>query len=160
MITPDPPADLGARPSRQVAPREPALDQPFDAGGLAALRASVAAHGDDLGVPVAALDNLVIISSELATNAVRHGGGSGRLLLWRNGGEVVCQVIDGGTGLIAPAAGMRLPEPTAVGGRGLWLCRQLADTLVIESSPLGSTVTAAITLGGTHRRYDSTAAPQ
>jgi hypothetical protein len=41
-------------------------------------------------------------------------------------------------------AGTRQPEPTALGGRGLWIVRHLCDDLVIETGPKGTTISAAI----------------
>lgn len=132
--------------ARPPVPVDIAFDQRFDLHGLAALRLGVSAHGDALGLAEDQLEDLLIISSELATNAVRHGGGSGRLQLWRDGNVVFCRVSDNGPNIIDPAAGKTLPDPTMIGGRGLWLCRRLSDRLYIESSVQGSTVTAAIVL--------------
>lgn len=133
---------------RPPVPGDVAFDERFDLRGLAALRSSVSAHGDSLGLTDDQLGDLLIISSELATNAVRHGGGSGRLQLWRNGNAIFCRVSDRGLAIIDPGAGRTLPDPTMAGGRGLWLCRQLSDRLYIESTVHGSTVTAAIVLDG------------
>ncbi|WP_430285336.1 ATP-binding protein, partial [Salmonella enterica] len=38
---------------------------------------------------------------EVITNAVRHGGGAGRIRLWRDGPQLHCQVIDSGAGIPA-----------------------------------------------------------
>ena len=55
----------------------PILDQVFDADSLYALRAAVAAHGAQAGLPPGRADDLVIAVHELAANAVRHGAGHG-----------------------------------------------------------------------------------
>ncbi len=122
------------------------LDQPFDLDGLYAMRSALVAHGSELGAAGEALDRLVLVASELATNAIRHGGGRGRLRLWRTGDAVVCQIIDIGPGIADPGVGSRRADPDEAGGRGLWICRQLADTLTIEAGRPGAVVTAAILL--------------
>lgn len=126
-----------------------ALDQPFDVDGLYSLRAALVAHGSHLGASEAELERLVIVAGELATNAIRHGGGSGRLRLWRAGDALVCEVSDGGPGITDPAVGLERPEPTAVGGRGLWISRQFSDTVTITPASPGTVVTVAITLAPT-----------
>jgi anti-sigma regulatory factor (Ser/Thr protein kinase) len=88
----------------------------------------------------------VIVASELATNAIRHGGGSGRLRLWRTDDQLVCEVRDSGAGIADPGIGAKPVGPTAMGGRGIWICRTLSDSLTIEAGKPGATVTASITL--------------
>ncbi|MFD0747302.1 ATP-binding protein [Phytohabitans flavus] len=122
------------------------MDHRFDADGLYAMRAALAAHADHLGAAPEQVERLLIVGGELATNAIRHGGGSGRLRLWREGGLLRCQISDHGPGMVDLAAGTRRPAPTALGGRGLWIARRLCEDLVIETGPKGTTVTAAITL--------------
>lgn len=131
---------------RHPAQREQAalaLDRRFDAATLSALRAAVIAHASVL-VPASLAEEMVLVAHELATNAVRHGGGRGRLRLWATDGRLCCAVSDSGPGLANPSlAGAVLPTPKSPGGRGLWIARQMAD-LTIESSRLGTTVTAAM----------------
>jgi anti-sigma regulatory factor (Ser/Thr protein kinase) len=122
------------------------VDQLFDADGLYALRAALAAHASRLGAAPAVLDRLLIVAGELATNAVRHGGGSGRLRLWHTGSELRCQITDQGPGMIEPSAGAQLPGPLATSGRGMWICRQLCADLIIDSGDRGTTVTAILPL--------------
>jgi anti-sigma regulatory factor (Ser/Thr protein kinase) len=121
------------------------LDQRFDRDDLYSLRAAVAAHAVHLGAHPERVRHLVIIASELASNAVRHGGGRGRLRLWTADGTLRCEVTDEGPGLVDPdRAGRTSPSPLAPGGRGLWVVRQLSDTLTIDSSAGGTTVTACV----------------
>jgi anti-sigma regulatory factor (Ser/Thr protein kinase) len=89
------------------------------------------------------VDDLVLIAHELASNAVRHGGGSGRLRLWRDDYRVICRVSDGGRGIASVAE--ELPGPRSEGGRGLWIARRLA-AVRIDTGPGGTTVTAAVAL--------------
>ncbi len=138
------PQAAGRMPTNRRATR-PVLDQRFDAGGLVALRAAVAAYAGELGAG-ARVDDLVLVAHELASNAVRHGGGRGRLRLWRDDYRVICRVGDGGGGIAdADRAGTSLPPPRTAGGRGLWIARRLA-AVRIDTGPEGTTVTAAILL--------------
>jgi anti-sigma regulatory factor (Ser/Thr protein kinase) len=87
---------------------------------------------------------MVLVAHELATNAVRHGGGGGRLRLWATDGRLWCEVSDNGPGLPQPAlAGTALPAPNTLGGRGLWIARQMSD-LTITSTTAGTTIIAAV----------------
>jgi anti-sigma regulatory factor (Ser/Thr protein kinase) len=124
------------------------LDQSFDVGGLHALRAALVARASELGVTPARLDRLLLVCSELATNAIRHGGGAGRLRLWRaeRPSAIVCEVSDRGDGIGDAEIGRVPVEPTAVGGRGIWICRQLADAFSIRPAYPGTIVTVSINL--------------
>lgn len=80
----------------------------------------------------------MVAVNELLTNAVRHGGGSGHVWLWREDGAVSCEVRDSGAGLgtVRP----RRPGPDEPGGWGLWLVGELTDTCEINSGPTGTAV--------------------
>jgi anti-sigma regulatory factor (Ser/Thr protein kinase) len=128
-------------------PREVALDQPFRTGDLYLLRAAVAAHASALGGLAEQVDSLVVVASELATNAVVHGGGHGRLLLWRVDNRIALQVSDQGSGFAdAAAAGTTPQAPAATGGRGLWIARRLCDRVAIEAGPTGTVVTVSLSV--------------
>jgi anti-sigma regulatory factor (Ser/Thr protein kinase) len=119
------------------------LDQAFDGDGLPGLRSAVATYAAQLGAGDR-VDDVVLLAHELASNVVRHGGGDGRLRLWRDEGGIVCRVSDTGPGVAdAGTKGAELPPPQVPGGRGLWIARQLA-TVRIETGPDGTTITAAM----------------
>ena len=111
----------------------------FDRAGLADVRRRVerAAEGAGLTGPDAA--DLVIAASELAANSVAHGGGSGALRTWRDGGQLLVEFEDSGS-IEEPLAGRLRPSPTQQGGRGLWLANQLCDLVQIRSHPGRTTV--------------------
>ena len=103
------------------------------------LRQTIAAHADRLGANNDQLERLIIVTGELANNAIRHGGGQGRLLLWRQDDAFFCEVGDQGPGIKDPTAGKSPPNPIFgdSGGRGLWICRNLTSDLTISTGPDG-----------------------
>jgi len=121
------------------------LDQAFDLDGLVALRSAVAAHADRLGLTPARIPELVLVAHELASNAVRHGGGHGRVRVWRDGAAVVCEIRDSGPGLAAARVdSYGRPAVDAPGGRGLWLAHMLCDDLAVVSDATGTVATASM----------------
>ena len=124
------------------------LDQSFDFDGLVALRSAVAAHADRLGLPVERIPELVLVAHELASNAVRHGGGTGRVRIWRDDGSVACEISDTGPGLPTPPADdYGRPAVDALGGRGLWLAFHLCDEFTVTSDGAGTVATAVFYAG-------------
>jgi anti-sigma regulatory factor (Ser/Thr protein kinase) len=123
------------------------VEQPFDSDSLVALRSTVAAHSDVLGLEEAQVGDLVLVVHELATNAVRHGGGSGRLRMWTSDGAVFCEVSDVGSGFsYRPPDEHRVPPLGATGGRGLWIVAQLVEQLNVLTGPEGTSATVAMRL--------------
>jgi anti-sigma regulatory factor (Ser/Thr protein kinase) len=150
VSSPDPSVHHATRPAASPASEaleEFDVDQPFDGASLYGLRETLAAHAGRLGADEDQIDCLLIVASELATNAVRHGGGAGHVRLWHRHDVLFCEVSDRGPGITDPAVGSTLPDPTdGEGGRGLWICRRLSTQLSIEARPdgHGAIVTAAI----------------
>jgi anti-sigma regulatory factor (Ser/Thr protein kinase) len=131
------------------------LEMTISLAGLEGLRAKVTAWINRLGAAqvrddaaqvhddaAQVRDDAVLVAHELATNVIRHGGGFGRLRMWRESGRIVCRVSDCGPGMPALVAE---PETRRPGGRGLWIARRLADVR-IESGPSGTVVVAAMAL--------------
>jgi anti-sigma regulatory factor (Ser/Thr protein kinase) len=106
---------------------------------LGRVRRFVARHAPSLGLPPARLQELVLAVNEVATNAIRHGGGRGDLRMWRAGQRVLSQVDDPGQ-LGAGFFGYVPAEPASAGGHGLWITRQLCDLVEIRGGPAGTTV--------------------
>jgi anti-sigma regulatory factor (Ser/Thr protein kinase) len=116
-------------------------------GSLGRLREAVDRLGRRYGLARRAVQELVLIANELATNVVRHGGGTGRMWLWCQDSTVYCQVADRGGGMAHPERAGTMPvEPGALAGRGLWIIRQLCDRLHIASGPGGTTITVCVAL--------------
>ncbi len=126
---------------------EPVFSQTFGWEELAVLRGRVAHHAARAGVTGGRLEDFVLAVNELASNALRHGGGAGRVRLWVAQGAVRCEISDRGPGI--PAQQIHAddpPSPLATGGRGIWLARQLCDRLTIASGRYGTTVQVDIAL--------------
>ncbi|GAB7050208.1 ATP-binding protein [Catenuloplanes indicus] len=133
-----PVAPLAVPPAGAVA----LLETRFDASGVTALRHHVAARAAVAGLRGERLDDFVLAVYELLTNAVRHGGGHGRLHLWHDPKSVTCEVADTGGGF-DPVTAVRLaapPVPATPGGWGLFLADKLTDMIEVTSGPRGTTV--------------------
>src|SRR5262249_36803302 len=92
---------------------------------------------------------LTLAVHEIASNAVRHAGGTGRLRVWTlepgldGPAAVVAEVADHGpvVGPIAdPMVGRERPATGLDSGRGLWLANQLCDLVQLRTSPDGTVV--------------------
>jgi anti-sigma regulatory factor (Ser/Thr protein kinase) len=129
---------VGGRPAGTAA-------HVVDRDSLAAVRHTVTAHARANGLDDQTVNDLVLIANELAANVVLHGGGDGELFLWSADGKVFCQVSDHGRGMAEPErAGTVAVDQHTVTGRGLWLIRQMSDSVDIVSGPEGTTVTVGV----------------
>lgn len=147
MSSADPANGHPQRWSASLLPEVTDVELTVDADGLHALRSTLAAHASLLSTPDEQIERLLIVASELATNAIRHGGGTGRLRMWHHDDTLYCQVSDRGPGITDPTVGTTPPDPTDTDAhRGLWICRNLTDQLTFHASPgtPGVTATAAI----------------
>ncbi|WP_188194928.1 sensor histidine kinase [Nonomuraea sp. SYSU D8015] len=106
---------------------------------LHGMRRLVSAAARRLGLPDHRIERLLLAVNEVAANAVEHGAGHGRILMWADGTFVVCEVADPGR-LEARLPGYLPPEPTAERGHGLWVARQLCELLEIRSDPAGTRI--------------------
>lgn len=134
----EPTGDSRYLPAR--APVEP-LVRDFNLATLRALRHEVERYGTGHGLTEVALYRFVVAVNELTTNAVRHGGGAGRLELWRVGDLLHCRVTDEGPGIPADEhPDGTPPSPDALNGRGLWLARLNTNSFVIDSRNTGTSI--------------------
>jgi anti-sigma regulatory factor (Ser/Thr protein kinase) len=117
------------------------LTRDFAVGDLVTLRHEVERYAAGHGLIDLALYRFVVAVNELTTNAVRHGGGTGRLELRRAGRALECRVTDQGPGMPGTPRLDSPPASRAANGRGLWLVRQVAASLNIDSHPSGTSVT-------------------
>lgn len=127
--------------------RPPVMEElEFAGDGLAQVRRRVEAAAALVGMPTDRIADLVLAASELAANSVAHGGGTGTLRAWRDGGRFVVEVEDGGR-IEEPLVGRIRPSQAQVSGRGLWLANQLCDLVQIRSGMHGTTVRLHAVLG-------------
>jgi anti-sigma regulatory factor (Ser/Thr protein kinase) len=89
-------------------------------------------------VPEAKALEMLVAGTEIAANAVRHGGGIARVRVGSAHGRFVCEVIDRGSGFDDPAAGYLAPREGV--GAGLWIARQLTWKVESFRSARGFTV--------------------
>lgn len=129
----------GGEPAGRSSTPAPAWSRHFTAGTIADVRHSLVAQLAGSGLSGDDRDDFVLAVHELVTNAVLHGGGSGRINLYLRPDLLTCEVIDqGGSPARLPIA---LPEADSPGGRGLWLAHQLAAALILTRRPDGLTAT-------------------
>jgi anti-sigma regulatory factor (Ser/Thr protein kinase) len=81
--------------------------------------------------------DMLLASTEIAENAIEHGGGVEDVRVGRAEGRFLCEIVDRGSGFDDPAAGYLAPQPGV--GRGLWVARQLAWRIEFFGSADGFT---------------------
>jgi anti-sigma regulatory factor (Ser/Thr protein kinase) len=106
---------------------------------LAKVRALVLQQARAAGLGEGRANDLVLAVSEVAANTLRHTQSAGTLTIWRQAGELVCEIQDEGT-ITDPLAGQRRPGPDATGGHGLWLVYQVCDLVELRSDESGTTI--------------------
>jgi anti-sigma regulatory factor (Ser/Thr protein kinase) len=114
------------------------MSLPLDGRGPCAARSAVEGLRDRIAPSV--LDDAKLVASELVTNAVRHGGVSGRgavgLCIELTGTMVRLEVTDPGEGgVMAP----RAPDHEGGGGFGLQVVRAVSERWGLEQVAAGET---------------------
>lgn len=144
-------AMVGVQVVPDVAVAEPTreLVLPNDQSRIREVRSFVAEFLADLRAPVDAASDVVLAASEAASNAMKYGHrtdthGELRVQCVLAGVDVIVTIADEGPGferaLQEMGEGEGVPDPLAVGGRGMFLMKELSDDLHIDSSHQGSTV--------------------
>lgn len=137
-------AETGSRSRR---PEHQLLKRRFTARTLPQLRFGVEECAAWTGLTEPRRGEFVLAVDEIATNAIEHAGGEGRLLLRRIDGELEAQVTDTGPGFSPDVIPELLPGlDGGPGGRGLWLAQLTTDRLTIGSADPGAIVTLAVRL--------------
>ena len=154
-LGPDPTAaPLWAEPfpvddSLPSAPDEVPVDLRFGNGDLAEVRDATGSAAIAAGLEAYRAKELTLAVHEVASNVVRHTGGTGRLRVWtatagiEGPAAVVCEIADNGraAGPIAdPMVGRERPSTGLDSGRGLWLANQLCDLVQLRTSGSGTVV--------------------
>ena len=126
-----------------VAPHR--IERPDD---ISTARAIMTARGRAAGLDRLSVEELALAVSEVATNALLHGRAPRRVRSYVADGRFICRLEDAGSGLQDPLAGYVPPDPSSLGGRGLWLARQLCDVVEIASDAAGTSVSLHVRLPG------------
>jgi anti-sigma regulatory factor (Ser/Thr protein kinase) len=123
-----------AAPFAEPLPGPPASarELPFDGQSLSALRHLVAARAAEAGLSRSRTRDLVLAVNEVATNSVRHGGGSGTLRVWVGTRWLVCELEDGGR-IEDPLVGRMEPSAGQENGRGLWIANRVCDLVQVRT---------------------------
>lgn len=130
------------RPSAEYVPvRRWVLQEPTELRAMRSdlreqLHASVDSRSEDQGLP----DNVVLVTSELATNALAHGRAPAEVQLLLDGHAVLVVVTDGDTAHAPFLAEGREPGE---GGFGLQIARRLSSDVGWWSDASGKHVWAA-----------------
>ncbi|HYH52859.1 MAG TPA: sensor histidine kinase [Solirubrobacterales bacterium] len=125
----------GSLPKREV----PAATLGFGKSDLRTVRRAVTDLAHSAGLSPRRNEDLVLAVCEVATNSIQHGGGGGLLAIWRDGGQLVCDIHDFGC-IEDPLVGRERVPTGQGGGRGLWIANQLCDLVQIRSGEKGTYV--------------------
>ena len=98
-----------------------------------------------LGMSAERIADVQLITTELATNSLDHGGGVCWLAFWHDAGHLVCEARDIGY-LADPLVGRR-PPADGSGPYGLFVVNAIADLVRTHTSPSGTTIHAYVRLG-------------
>ncbi|MBF8184983.1 ATP-binding protein [Nonomuraea sp. K274] len=108
---------------------------PSVAAGVGEARSLVRAELTKWGLDEA-IDDCLIIVSELVTNAVRYGGSAYALRLEDREGHLYGEVFDPGEGVPRPCS----PDVNALSGRGLQIVAAIADDWGVSPATGGKIV--------------------
>lgn len=90
------------------------------------------------------IDAIVTAVNEVASNALIHGAPPVQVRVWSTSDRSLCTVTDHGAGFDDPFAGYLYDPDAARNGRGLWLTRQVCDT--VQAHRLGDTFTVRLNI--------------
>ncbi|WP_410643310.1 anti-sigma factor RsbA family regulatory protein [Amycolatopsis sp. lyj-346] len=116
-----------------------ATDLVVDATNLAQARHLARTHAHQAGLSPDQAADVELVVTELVTNSIDHGGGTGTLRIWTADGHLVCQVRDRGT-LTDPLAGRHPIAPEEHRNRGLLLVNHMADLVRLHTGTGETTI--------------------
>lgn len=138
----DPAAFLADRPRSDPDPLElgpPALELFHPRPAVA--RHAVAELSQTTTLGPGEVDDLVIATSEIVTNALLYGRPPVRLRAWTGPDSMVVTVHDAGPGPRDPFVGLvPADKGGGEGGFGLWIAHQLCHRVTLDTDPDGFTV--------------------
>jgi anti-sigma regulatory factor (Ser/Thr protein kinase) len=106
-------------------------------------------------LPADVAHDLLLALDEAVSNAVEHGSAGGHpveVSIEYSQGWVELRVLDRGPTPKVPALPADPPAPMALGGRGLWLIRQLSDEVRVEPAGSGTLLAIRRRTGGSESR--------
>jgi anti-sigma regulatory factor (Ser/Thr protein kinase) len=133
-------------PERIIAGYNQPLPEPadateltVDATNLAQARFLARTHALQAGLTDDQIADVELVVTELVTNSIDHGGGTGRLRIWTADGHFVCDVRDQGT-LTDPLAGRHPAAPGQHRQRGLLLVNHMSDLVRFHAGTRSTTI--------------------
>jgi anti-sigma regulatory factor (Ser/Thr protein kinase) len=143
----DPPRFISGTTSVPKPPTSAPSMTCHTAADLPAARHFAQAELRRAGLPEPVADDVVLAVSELLSNALTHGRPPVGLSIYTEdlaGGNPVlaCHVDDTGHAPVDPLAGYAPPRDLGVHGRGLWMARQLCDSVQLSADHTGTHVRA------------------
>ena len=138
----DPATYLTAHPGPvSVVPAEVPLDLELaDINDLGEIRRQTAEAARGLGLDPADARVAEVAAGEVIANAFRHGSPPGRVRVWRDADAVLIRVDSAGPGPVVAVSGFSPPDLAAGSGAGLWVARQIADVVHVETRRDGTSV--------------------
>lgn len=98
-----------------------------------------------VGLSQDGLEDLRLITTELATNSLQYADGACQLAFWRHDEHLVCEARDSGR-FDQPLVGRQLPGTSATASRGLFLVNAMADLVRTHTTGNGTTIQAYLRL--------------
>ncbi|MET0191402.1 MAG: ATP-binding protein [Pseudonocardia sediminis] len=133
--------DASAAVAEETAGVDHVLDAPFDRYSIRAIRDRLLSYATSCGLSGFDRYKLLLVATEIMTNAVFHGGGRGTIDVERRGDRLVLRITDHGPGIPRRhRTESPRPHPGRVRFSGLWLVRQICERVDIDSGPGGTTV--------------------
>jgi hypothetical protein len=104
---------------------------------LAGMRRFVAVQAGTLGLASERVQMLVAAANEAAAYLLNHGSGGVVTRIWTRAGTLVCDLRQPAGNLADPFLGFRPPGSQPADDDGLWLARQLCDTVKAHTDDNG-----------------------
>ncbi|MEJ3747755.1 sensor histidine kinase [Actinomycetes bacterium KLBMP 9797] len=127
-------------------PPEHAAVLPFT-GDLHSARRFVSTYASAWALSPLRSGLLVAAVNEVATYLLESGRERATIRIWRDGGEVRCDLHDAGGTIRDPFLGLR-PPAAGKDTDGMWLVRRVCDLVLIRSDQRGATIRIHVTIDG------------
>jgi serine/threonine-protein kinase RsbW len=112
-----------------------------DATSVAAMRQRVGDVARGHGLIDLEVTTFVLVVHELLVNAVRHGGGSARVLIWADPAGLRCSVTDDGRGMPPHRVNPQRAQPAdRIRGWGLRLAHRMCAEVDVASGNGGTRI--------------------